>query len=101
LHLETGTLRRRGSAEFEIKDGNLIVSTENRWIHRKINDTFDSFNGTVDSEGNVTWSMRIDPWNKSKWLHDVSFTGNLNDDELITGMYDDGTEAQLEILEIE
>ena len=45
--------------------------------------------------------MRIDPWNKSKWLHDVSFTGNLNDDELITGMYDDGTEAQLEILEIE
>ena len=86
------------NATIEIKDGLLKVSDDSyRWIHKTIDDPLESFRGKVDSKGNVNWSMEIDPWKKSQFLHKVIFEGNLNKDEPITGKYDEGTALRIEL----
>jgi hypothetical protein len=86
------------NATIEIKDGLVQASNDSyRWIHRKIDDPLGSFAGMVDSEGNVYWSMVINPWKKGGFLPNVTFSGNLNDDGAINGKYDEGTGLRIEL----
>jgi hypothetical protein len=86
------------NATIEIKGGFVKVSdNSDRWIHRKIDDPLDSLKGEVDTEGNLNWSMEIDPWKKSQFIHKVIFGGILNNDEPITGKYDEGTVLRIEL----
>ena len=57
--------------------------------------------GAVDKEGNVNWSMKIDPWQKGKYLIEVFFKGNLNEDGSITGKYDNDTALRMKLNKVD
>jgi len=88
------------NATIEIKDGLVKAVKANedlvRYIHRKIDNPLDSFKGTVASDGEVDWSITIDPWNKSQRLWEVKFKGSLKEGSL-NGRYDLNTELRIEL----
>ncbi len=90
------------NATIEINNGLINNSDDSyKWIDRKAGVSLDTMKGTVDKEGNVNWSIRIDPWQKGKYLIDVIFKGNLNEDGSITGNYDDGTALRMKLNKID
>ncbi len=90
------------NATIEINNGLINNSDDSyKWIDRKAGVSLDTMKGAVDKEGNVNWSIRIDPWQKGKYLIDVIFKGNLNEDGSITGNYDDGTALRMKLNKID
>ncbi len=90
------------NATIEINNGLINNSDDSyKWIDRKAGVSLDTIKGTVDKKGNVNWSMKIDPWQKGKYLIDVIFKGNLNEDGSITGNYDDGTALRMKLNKID
>jgi endoglucanase len=90
------------NATIEIKNGLLNISDDSyQWLHRTTGASLDTMRGAVDKEGNVNWSMEIDPWNKGKYLIEVFFKGNLNEDGSITGKYDNDTALRMKLNKID
>ena len=90
------------NATIEIKNGLLNISDDSyQWLHRTTSASLDTMRGAVDKEGNFNWSMEIDPWNKGKYLIEVFFKGNLNEDGSITGKYDNDTALRMKLNKID
>ena len=90
------------NATIEINNGLINNSDDSyKWIDRKAGVSLDTMKGTVDKEGNVNCSIRIDPWQKGKYLIDVIFKGNLDEDGSITGNYDDGTALRMKLNKVD